>query len=238
VSASDLEMHTTWNDRALPELLARTLRHEVGDFLQKVYATVAILQKRLPAEARQEQDVLQRLRVRAESCKHLLDAFQDFLCPLTLACEPVDVAHLAGQLAAGARKDHPQLEIGVEAAGPAVVQADPCRAAQVGNILLANACEAAQRRVTFCTTADPASREVAWTITDDGPGVAPELAERLFSPFFTTRAGHAGLGLVLARKVVLLHGGRTSADNVPGGGFQARVVWPCPGGEASKARSG
>ena len=63
-------------------------------------------------------------------------------------------------------------------------------------------------------------------VADHGPGVPADLTSRLFSPFFTTRAGHAGLGLALARKVVLLHGGRITADNLPEGGFRATVILP------------
>src|SRR5262245_19545532 len=58
--------------RSLPEAITRTLRHEVGDLLQTLYATVAILQKRLPADWDLERRILSDMRRRAESCKHML----------------------------------------------------------------------------------------------------------------------------------------------------------------------
>jgi signal transduction histidine kinase len=213
--------------RTLPEALVRTLRHELGDFLQKVYATVAILKMRLPAEWEMELGLLTRLRARAETCRDFLDAAHDFVCPVILDCEPVDLAELACRVTATARQRCPQLNIniGSEAQGRAVVYADPRRAVQVGEALLANACAAAQSRVLSQLTRQLDPGEVAWTITDDGPGIAPELMDRLFIPFFTTNPGHAGLGLALARKLMALQGGRLTAGNLPEGGFRASAVF-------------
>src|SRR5689334_5882932 len=97
--------------RSLPEALVRTLRHEMGDFLQKVYATVAILKTRLPTDAEMEHGLLARLRARAEVCRDVLDAAHDFVCPILLDCGPVDLAELARRLAATARQRYPQLQI-------------------------------------------------------------------------------------------------------------------------------
>jgi signal transduction histidine kinase len=213
----------------VPEGLARSLRHEVGDFLQKVYSSVAVLQARLPQDSKLERDVLARLKSGAEGCKRLIDAVQDFLSPLTLDCEVVDLADLANRLVSQRRSRHSNLEILAEAAGPAPVFADPARVGQVGELLLANACEAARQRVSFQTVLNPAAGEAEWVVTDDGAGVPAELVDRLFSPFFSTRAGHVGLGLALARKLVLLHGGRIRAGNLPEGGFRAGVVLPVGG---------
>jgi signal transduction histidine kinase len=212
--------------RALPEALARTLRHEVGDFLQKVYASVAILQARFPTEWEMEREILDRLRKRAEICKELLDAIQDFLCPIIIDRDGLDLVRLATLLTAEARQRFPKLDITCSGPAAAPVIADPERVAQVGRALLANAAEAAQQRVTFITETDPAGDAIRWIITDDGPGVSAEDAGRLFTPFFTTRSGHAGLGLVLARKIVDLHGGQISAANPPQGGFDVTVTWP------------
>ena len=70
----------------------------MGDFLQKVYASVAILEARLPANWQIEREVLSRLRQRAESCRVFLDSVQDYLCPLTLNFRTIDLAEIATQL--------------------------------------------------------------------------------------------------------------------------------------------
>lgn len=216
------------SDRPLPEAMARSLRHEFGDFLQKVYANVAILQARLPADMIQEREMLGRLRRQAEACRGLLDAVQDYICPVKLACEPLDLAGLTARLAEAARRHHPGLEILTEEEDQPTIIADPGRVHQIGQILLANACDSGGRRVVFRTTVDPQTREAVWSVSDDGAGMVPELADRLFEPFVTTRAGHAGLGLALARKLVDLHGGQITAGNRPGGGFGVMVRFPHP----------
>ena len=211
---------------SLPEALARTLRHEMGDFLQKVYASVALLDSRLPAEARQEREILMRLRSRAESCKDFLDDVQDFFCPLSLNRDPVDLGDLSRQLVADAQKQFPHLVISAESNGRVSITGDEERLLQVGEALLSNACEAARSRVVFRTNSDPAGQHVEWVVLDDGPGVPADLKGYLFRPFFTTRAGHAGLGLALAQKLASLHAGRISLANLPQGGFCARLLLP------------
>jgi two-component system sensor histidine kinase DctS len=213
-------------NRSLPEALVRTLRHEVGDFLQKVYASIAILKDRIPPEKVLERSVLDRLRNRGEACRKALDNSHDFVCPLNLECQPLDLGLAAAGLMAAARSSFPKLELTVSSSGPAIINGDALRVTQVGELLLANACEAARSRVIFATTREADSASVNWTITDDGPGIDPNLAKHLFTPFFTTNASHSGLGLALARKLTLLHQGQISAGNHAEGGFQVRVSFP------------
>jgi signal transduction histidine kinase len=226
VSAPVPEGSSLLADRELAEKLARTLRHEVGDFLQKVYASVAILQKRLASDLNLERDVLTRLRARAETCKQLLDAIQDFLCPLLLTREPTDLVQVAGAVADDARRRHPAVEFQADSTIQATILGDADRLTRVGEMLQMNAIEAGARRIAMAATVRPETGQVEWTVTDDGPGVPLELVERLFHPFFTTRAGHAGLGLALVQKVITLHGGQVHAGNLPQGGFRVRMLLP------------
>jgi signal transduction histidine kinase len=212
--------------RSLPEALARSLRHEVGDLLQTVYATVAILQKRLPENYSMERRLLGDMRARAETCKNRLDTVHDLVCPLGYSCQPVDLAELAAGLVANAKGRHPHLQIEAEAIFKPTIIADASRIAQIGEILLTNACEAARSRVILRTRQGSADGEAEWEMVDDGPGMPTELLSNLFKPFFTTRHGHAGVGLALAQKLTAGHGGRIAAENLPEGGFRARVNLP------------
>jgi signal transduction histidine kinase len=208
----------------------------MGDFLQKVYATVAILKTRLPLESEMEHGLLGRLRARAETCKDVLDAAHDYVCTVMLDCEPVDFVELTRGLVSKFQPRFPKLDIRVEAEAAVLANADPRRAAQVMEALLTNACEAARAKVVCRVTRHAERAEVEWTVVDDGPGLPAELNERLFCPFFTTKAGHAGLGLALARKLMELHGGRVVVGNEPRDGFKASITFPAEPAPVPAAR--
>jgi len=64
------------------------------------------------------------------------------------------------------------------------------------------------------------------TVADRGPGIAPEIRPHLFEPFASGRDGGVGLGLALARRVVVLHGGGLEAKDRSGGGTVFTMVLP------------
>ena len=70
------------------------------------------------------------------------------------------------------------------------------------------------------------------TIDDDGPGIPDDQLEEVFKPFVrleTSRSretGGAGLGLAIARSIVLAHGGTLTLANRPGGGLRAEIRLP------------
>ena len=96
--------------------------------------------------------------------------------------------------------------------------------------LVRNAVEAMQeveRRELVIGTRTIADLEVAEvTVADSGPGIAPELADRLFQPFVTTKKTGMGLGLSICREIVEAHHGRLSVAPNPSGGTVFRVTLP------------
>lgn len=67
----------------------------------------------------------------------------------------------------------------------------------------------------------------AWlTITDNGPGIPPESLERVFTPFFTSKASGTGLGLALSKKIVEEHGGSIEVTSTPGSGAEFLITLP------------
>ena len=70
------------------------------------------------------------------------------------------------------------------------------------------------------------------SVSDDGPGIAPELEERIFEPFFTTKFKGRGLGLAAVRGIILGHEGQVDVYRRPEGGTRFRVQLPCAREEA------
>ena len=76
--------------------------------------------------------------------------------------------------------------------------------------------------------AHPDSGEPGWSlwVSDHGCGIAPEILDKIFLPFFTTRSDGTGLGLPVVQHVALLHGGYVIASNQAAGGTQFAVWLP------------
>lgn len=210
----------------LPEAVTRTVRHEVGDLLQSLYATVTLLQQRLPAGAELEQRLLADLRGRAERCRDLLDTVLDLLVPPALTPETIDLAAITTALVRDATGQNPQLDVRAELATAPQLRGDPYRIAQAGRFLLLHACRNARQRV--CVRLGPGSEphEVAWEFRDDGPPLTETQLERLFVPFATPREGLVQVGAAFAGQIVMRHGGRVEVENLPGNGVRLLALLP------------
>ena len=81
-------------------------------------------------------------------------------------------------------------------------------------------------------------RTVEVVVIDSGPGIQPELIDRVFAPFFTTKSSGMGMGLPLSRTIIEAHGGRLWAEsNTSGGGGRFRFTLPWSTGDTEAARS-
>jgi signal transduction histidine kinase len=82
-----------------------------------------------------------------------------------------------------------------------------------------------RRRLLIRTFQDEAG-QVGLAVSDSGRGIAPEHFERLFEPYFTTKADGTGMGLAICRSTIEAHGGRIWATNNPGGGATFQFLLP------------
>src|SRR5262245_41029707 len=73
-------------------------------------------------------------------------------------------------------------------------------------------------------------------VTDTGEGISAEARGMIFQPFFTTKPTGTGLGLVIVKKILDLHGGQIEIDSTPGRGTSVRLMIPAAAPEAAAAR--
>ncbi|MBY4675447.1 sensor histidine kinase [Marinobacterium arenosum] len=97
---------------------------------------------------------------------------------------------------------------------------------QVFGHLLQNAVQALETGGEILVASCQQGAEVVVTIRDNGRGMDEETQARLFTPFFSTRDGQAGLGLSVSRSIIEEHGGRIELTSQPGSGTTIRILLP------------
>jgi signal transduction histidine kinase len=207
--------------------LARLLRHEVGDLLQSIYSTVAILLERLPADRMLERRLLTDLKHRAELCKYEMDAVVDLVSPPEFALARVDLTELVQAAVAHVRRRQPTLPVHLEAGGASFVHADPEALSEALILLLLAIAPAAQKQVHVCVY--PTQTQAVCIVERDGYAVAAEQFGWLQQPFVTTQNALFGLALAQAQRIAQGHGGIVQAAQGPTGGVSVRLVLPVTG---------
>lgn len=113
--------------------------------------------------------------------------------------------------------------------GPRTVVGDATTLGQLFFNLLLNACQVQPDGGRVEVDLRRSGDRAVVTVADRGPGLDPEVADRIFEPFVSTR-GSTGLGLAVCYGIVVEHGGRIRASNRPGGGACFEVELPLPEG--------
>jgi signal transduction histidine kinase len=122
--------------------------------------------------------------------------------------------------------ERPRVENAIPASAPRVL-ADPDRLDRILVNLVGNALKYSQDRVVV--SADGAGNEVRISVSDRGPGIAPEDLPRIFDRYYRGQRHEGeglGLGLFIVRKLVEAHGGRIWADSQPGLGSTFTFTLP------------
>ena len=219
--------------------MASTLAHELNQPLAALvnYAAAA---RSLAAQGKTEllNDSLTALSSQALRAADIVGRIRRWVRQHPEAREPCDLNAAVDQslgllLRAEARRHGVAVRLDL-AHGPLRVNADRVLLEQVVLNLGLNALQAMQamradttppeaHELLLRTTAD--TRFACLEVLDRGPGLPPEIAERLFEPFFTTRSDGLGLGLNICRSIVESMGGELLARNRDGGGavFEIRL---------------
>jgi len=115
---------------------------------------------------------------------------------------------------------------GLDADLPVIVDGQRLRRVFIN--VISNALEAAEHRpgARVDVTLYRRDNDAVAEITDNGEGIAPQARGQILQPFFTTKPTGTGLGLVIVKKIMDLHGGKIEIDTTPGVGTAVRLVIP------------
>ena len=148
--------------------------------------------------------------------------------------ERFDVRSAVGEAIALARAGRPDLEIICDADPHIAINADRIQIQQVLLNLIQNGYEAAGGSACRIAIAiAPRSDAVEICVSDDGPGINPDVLPHIFESLVTTKTQGMGIGLSVSRTIVEMHGGRITARNNPDRG--AAICLTLPYGNAVEA---
>ena len=219
---------------ALRDLL-QVLGHEIMNALTPIASLAAtavdLLSDETPASTALARDAMATLARRAEGLPRFVDAYRTLarLPPPNL--KPTSLTALLDEVARLFRSRWEVRGVMLEVERPrpdAIVALDMDLMVHALMNILSNGAEASlgvpdgARRVLLAGRSDDGA---SFTIEDSGPGVQATDSERIFQPFFTTKAEGTGVGLSFARQVALSHGGElTLLPQQPGAGAAFRLT--------------
>ncbi len=215
--------------------IAQRVAHEIKNPLLPIRASV---------------ETLRRLRARNDP------QFDDYFdeATRTVLDEVARITNIVGEFTRFARLPAPQpapfnaeeavrsvVTLHAAAGAPIDFEAEPCpdliadrdQVVQVVTNLVQNAQQALTGRANGRVTVRIAREQDKFvlSVSDNGPGIAPEMRGRLFEPYATTKAEGTGLGLSIVQRIVVEHGGEITAGDgkAPDGGASFVVKLPLSG---------
>ena len=213
--------------------LSTVVAHEIRNPLMIIKTSLRALRRedarpeQVAAAARDIDEEISRLnRIVAEVL--------DFARPIKFDLEPTDVNALtrdavhAAEAAAGCTGIRVTLDPDIPAAPLDVARLRQALVNIIGNAIQAmgDAGPPADGQAIRVKTARLDDRRIAITVSDKGPGIAPEDLPRVFDPFFTTRRTGTGIGLAISRNIIEGLGGRISVASERDRGTDVRIELP------------
>jgi NtrC-family two-component system sensor histidine kinase KinB len=223
-------------DRARTNLVA-TLSHELNTPLTSLGFCVELLLRRpdLGVEQRElltsiQQDVARMRRLAAD----LMELARGQGVAITVQRVPVDLAEMVQAVIKGFGRQAEQKQVSLQVNLEPLtwrLRGDPLKLSWVISNLIANALRYTPAGGAIAVSLNKTSSGVRLCVSDTGPGIPPELRDRLFERFAQgpvngSEPGAAGLGLAIVKEIVDAHGGRISVDSQAGQGTRFIVELP------------
>lgn len=246
IRALEQELRLRQNLAALGEMAAG-IAHEFKNSLATISGYAQLLARELgPAPASGDAaggealGYTEKILGQIGEMTRLSSEFLLFARPLEARGEPISLTEsLVAAIAALPAAEFPGIRVELAGEAPPIL-GDGALLSRVWANLLRNACEsmaaagvAGEVRVEL--DADTAVGRARVRVRDAGPGVAAELAERIFIPFFTTKPAGTGLGLALVHKIVAAHRGAVILEEGAPGRVCFAVSLPLAAGESQAA---
>ena len=226
--------------------VARRLAHEIKNPLTPIQLSAERLRhKYLDKMQDKDREVMDRLThtiiQQVDSMKEMVNAFSSYARSPQVRLEPASLNDLAREVVELYRYNRgaTPIEATLDPRVP-TLELDTGRVRQVLHNLIKNALEACEGR-EGCAVAvrtrlveEKGKRQVEIAVEDNGPGFTPDVLERVFDPYVTTKSRGTGLGLAIVKKIVEEHGGMVRAEARAEGGARVLARLPAASGAARR----
>jgi signal transduction histidine kinase len=213
--------------------MAAVIAHEVKNPLAGVRGAIQVIGGRLPPDSK-DALMIKEIVTRIDALNELMKDLLLFARPPQPRPEVVEIGALVAATAEFLRDDPAIKNVDVTVEGsvpPILADAELLKIVLVN--LLVNSAHAMQGRGTIRVSLASIGDTCQIAIGDSGPGIPVEIRQKIFTPFFTTKARGSGLGLVTAKRLVEAHHGSISVDCPLGGGTTVTVLLPGQGAVVS-----
>lgn len=214
------------------ESVASTVAHELKNPLAAIQGLVELMARNTPRDSRDADRIDVILRETGRMAR-TLDEFRNFTRPLSRLnlwkASLSDLLYEVVNLNEGIAKSR-KVDLRLEIREEVDVECDPHKVGQALTNVVQNAIEAMDQGGLVVLMLDAIDvrgvRHARIQVTDNGPGLAFEVKNRLFIPGTTTKKGGSGVGLVIARSICEQHGGTLDLENGAETGCVATLTFP------------
>ena len=206
--------------------VARRLAHEIKNPLTPIQLSAERLERKLDGKLEEsDQTVLSKsvktIVDQVAAMKRLVNEFRDYARLPSAELDPLDLNGLIQDVMVLYAQEpsetatRAQVVIDLDPTLP-LIEGDAQQLRQVVHNLIQNAQDASElnSKVTLTTRWSPARKRVKLTVADEGHGFSPNILQRAFEPYVTTKAKGTGLGLAVVKKIADEHGARLDIANL------------------------
>jgi two-component system sensor histidine kinase AtoS len=206
--------------------------HEIKNPLNAISLRLETLRMRVSPEVPEAESDIDLVSNEVQRLDRVVRTFLDLNRPMELEIAAFDAGDLAASVMETMRPAAQQASVELvleKPAGPFPVEADRGLLEQglfnvVNNAIQAIAATKAPGRVHIKVSRQNSNCAIA--VTDNGPGMPASVQERIFEPYFTTKASGSGIGMAMTKRALELHGGGIRVESTPGEGATMVLSFP------------
>jgi PAS domain S-box-containing protein len=212
--------------------LTSGVAHEIKNPLQAITVHLELLRSKLAGEFDEVGPEIETIAREIQRLDRVVKAFLDFTRPVDLKMRDLEMVGIAREVAAlvgpSAARQNVTLELDA-APGEIFIHGDRDLIQQGLLNVVMNGVEAMKQGGRLQIQLRLQGEECSLNVTDEGVGIPPEIRDKIFNLYYSTKGKGSGIGLAMAFRVVQLHNGTIDFTSEPGKGTTFRLRFPAAG---------